>query len=639
MARGKTALLPERRRRQPAITALYCSDVGEVYSNERMRSIYRKRVYPHVGDETAQLYEKLLSKTPERTRRLTVPLERIIDRGDPHSRFARFRHSAEQLLADAGRGALREAGLEADAIDILVVNYMAGKTLPSLAAITCNQLGLREDVVALTLGDMGCSAAVAAIDLVCRMLAGERAPRRALVLSLEPVTNLFSTDDHLGTVVGNTLFGEGCAGVVLSTHREPALWRIAARQRVLVADEAGIGSITLEAGAEGPRISLDRRIPDVAGVAVEANLKRLVPQIIGLGDKLRYLVTKKAPRWQAGIDRWALHPGGVAVLRGLEKSLKLASADLGPSYRVFHERSNMSSPSVIYALENVERSAPAPGERLLLMSFGSGFQVNSMMLTREASTAAREVERTAVVIGGTSGIGLDAARLFVERGYRVVVGSRRAGDAEAEFERLDGVTYLGLDVTDPDSVAAFGRAVWERSFGVDALVVSSGVAPAPALAGRLDEGEMSRTVETNLTGAMRAVNALLPQLRTQGKLVLLSSILGRVPLMGNAVYCATKAGLDHFAEALQLELQRAGRKVSVHSLHPAYVETPMLDSVASESSRTFLAPIKAARVTVELSKILDGKASSGGYVLLRDRAIAGLYRYLPRVFRKVVTSL
>jgi predicted naringenin-chalcone synthase/NAD(P)-dependent dehydrogenase (short-subunit alcohol dehydrogenase family) len=627
-----------RPKKSPAIVGFACSDIGVSLTNADMLAVYRKRAYPHASEETQKLYEKLLGRQPDRSRNFFIHIDEIAGRHDLDTKFKRFKEVSLAWIKDAGEKVLRENGYRPEDIDYLVVNYMAGKTLPSLAGLAAHALGLRSDIDALAIGDMGCAAAVAALDVTKKLLKAEPKPKRALILSLEPVSNLFNFSDSPGTVVGNTLFGEGCAAVVVSTYDEPVLYHIGPSQRILKADDAGVDAIRLESGESGPAIELSRTIPEVAGGAVKENLKKLVPRIIEPSDKIKYLLTKKTPRWQARVDRWAIHPGGRTVLRGMERSLRLATADLGPSYRVFQERSNMSSPSVIYALRNIERAAVKAGERVLMMSFGSGFQVNSVVLTRGKKASSETPELNAVVIGGTSGIGLDAARMLVKRGYRVFVGSRRVGQGD-DFEKLPGVVYLPLDVTSGDSVAAFTEQVWKATFGIDVMVVSSGVSHDATPVGRHDEEALTRTVETNLTGAMRVVNATLPHMRQRGHVILLNSILGQIPLMGSAIYCATKAGLKQFGESVEMELRRSGRKVAVHNLFPAYVKTPMLEQVKG-SSRPLLKPIEASKVTASIEAILDGRASSGdGFVLHRDRMIAGLYRYLPGVFKRLATMM
>lgn len=623
-----------RRSSRVSITGLYCSELGHECSNETMLRVNRERLFPDLDEKARTLYEKLLHH-PGRRRRYVVPYEEIIARFDPQTKFERFHHTALSLMTDAAGGLLRQTGLVGRDFDFLIVNYMAGKTLPSLASRLANKLELRSDVVTYNLGDMGCSAGVISLDLAARLLRGERRARRALVVSLEPVSNLFEHQPDSGAIVGNTLFGEGCAAVAVSSFREPALWVFVRSARALKSDDEGLEAIKLTSGRTGPMIQLSKEIPSVAGEAIRQNLKRLVPTLLTPAEKAAFLATRKVPRWQRHVDHWAVHPGGVQVLKALQKNMKLADADFGPSFRVFEERSNMSSPSCYYALENVERSGPRPGETCLMMSFGSGFKVNTVLLRKGGKRHPAPVEKNAVVVGGTSGIGEAAVKRLCERGYRVVAGSRRVGTPGATFTPQAGVTYLPLDITDEGSTRAFAEEVWSRFFGIDLLVLSSGVASASQPVGRAEAGDWERVVNTNLTGVMRAANALVPQVRTRGRVVLLNSILGRIPLMGNAAYCASKAGLRHFAESMELELRRAGRRVTVHSLFPAYVQTPMLDQV-KDSGKPLLRPVSTGRVMTALDAVLDGRCSTG-FVLLRDRTIATLYEHFPEFYKRVLS--
>lgn len=641
MNKAVVAWLKKPRRKGPtAITGLYCSELGHEVTSESMLATNQEQLFDDLSDEARSLYGKLL-RQPGRRRRYVVPYERIIEKFDLKTKFHRFRETSLALMTDACRGLLRETGYTTGDFDFLIVNYMAGKTLPSLAALLANALELRPSIVSYTLGDMGCSAGVASVDLAVRLLRAEQRPKRALVVSLEPVSNLFEHSDDPGAIVGNTLFGEGCAAVAVSSHREPALWRIDGGVRVLMTNDDSKNAITLAPGETGPMIQLSKEIPAVAGQAITENLKRLVPSLLTPAEKLQFLATRKVPRWQKHIDRWAVHPGGIQVLRALQKHLKLSDADLGPSYRVFEERSNMSSPSCFYALQNIEKAGPKQGERALVMSFGSGFKVNSLVLVKGPKRHHAAVERNAVVVGGTSGIGADTAARLSAEGYRIWAGSRRVqADGSGDFQRLPGVRYLPLDVTDEDSLQAFSDAVWQQTFGVDVVVISSGVAGMPAAVGRADPEQWQQIVDTNLTGAMRVVNALLPRVRSGGRLVLVNSMLGRIPLMGSAAYCAAKAGLHHFARSLELELRRDGRKVTVHSVFPAYVETPMLDEIKEDKkARPLLKPVQVKEVTDQIDALLNGHPVREAFVGPRDRAIDAVSRYLPGAYRAIITRM
>lgn len=626
-------------KKAPAITGIFCSDTGHEYTSEDMFNVNKSHFFDRIDDEQKALYEKLLLKHPDRKRRLVRSYDEIVANGDDGElRQREFERVGLELLESAACGVLEQTHLDPSDIDIVVTTYMAGQTLPSLTSYIAGRLGLRDDVYTVNMGDMGCSAGVAAMDIASRLLRSERRAKRALVLAAEPVSNLFRSEGNTGGIVGNALFGEGSAALIMSTYRERAVYRIKAQQRVHRTDPDSLDAIKTVWQGGGPMIQLSKEIPAVAGKAIEHNLKRLVPQFLSFWDKLKYLITRKTPRWQRKISRWAIHPGGMSVLKGLQKQLRVTEADFGPSYEVFQKRSNMSSPSVIYALDNIEKTRPQKGEKVLMMSFGSGFKVNTMVLEKTSHCIYEKAKKFAVVAGGTSGIGLDAAKQLAADGYHLIIGSRRVA-YNGSYERIKGATYLPLDITDSNSVDAFLKQVWKLSYGIDALIVSSGVAPRPKLQGSQNPNDIVSTVQTNLTGAMMLVNGCVPKMRVRGKVILLNSILGQIPLMGNAAYCATKAGLHHFAESVGVELKRAGRGVQVHSLYPAYVKTPMLDGVQS-GGRTFLKAVEPDVVTRRIARILEGKVREpDGFILRRDKWIAGLYRYAPGAFKSLMSGM
>ncbi|MEC8022785.1 MAG: hypothetical protein VX223_02560, partial [Myxococcota bacterium] len=316
------------KKRSAGISGLYCSDLGEPITSEEVFEINREHVFDDLDEGSRQLYEKLLLNNPTRTRYFVKDYLDVVRAKTPQERAEIFHRISCTLMEDASRGVLEQTGLKPQDIDFLVVNYMAGKTLPSLSSHLAGTLGLRNDVVTVNMSDMGCSAAVAALDLGRRLLNGETDPKRVLMVALEPVSNLFQAEDDSGAIVGNTLFGEGCAAVVLSTHREAMVYDIEHSQRVIHADPESVDAIKLVWNEHGPMIQLSKQIPEVAGRAIESNLRKLVPQFLPLGDKLRYALTKKTPKWQKRIDHWAIHPGGTSVLRGFQRQLRLSDADL-----------------------------------------------------------------------------------------------------------------------------------------------------------------------------------------------------------------------------------------------------------------------------------------------------------------------
>lgn len=176
--------------------------------------------------------------------------------------------------------------------------------------------------------------------------------------------------------------------------------------------------------------------------------------------------------------------------------------------------------------------------------------------------------RTAVVTGASAGIGAATARLLAADGWRVVLGARRRDRIDALADELDGLA-VPLDVTDPDSVAAFLEAVDECHLLVNNAGGALGVEP---LAEAVD-GKWITMFETNVLGLMRMTRGLLPRLigSGDGHVVNVTSIAGIQGYPGGSGYNAAKFGAHGVTESLRHEL--LGEPVRVTEILPGLVET------------------------------------------------------------------
>jgi NAD(P)-dependent dehydrogenase (short-subunit alcohol dehydrogenase family) len=179
--------------------------------------------------------------------------------------------------------------------------------------------------------------------------------------------------------------------------------------------------------------------------------------------------------------------------------------------------------------------------------------------------------RTAIVTGGSSGIGLAVGRRLVADGYDVLLTARTAAKLLAAAAEV-GARWVAADSADP---AAFAAVVAEAG-RVDLLVHAAGV-----LEGTFVRKEQLATFEsvlrTNLTSAFVVSQAVLGAMPAGGRIVFLSSSSAHAPQPGKSAYTASKAGLNAFAGALAKEVERDG--VAVHVVTTGPVATPMLDDV------------------------------------------------------------
>ena len=220
-------------------------------------------------------------------------------------------------------------------------------------------------------------------------------------------------------------------------------------------------------------------------------------------------------------------------------------------------------------------------------------------------------QETAIVTGGSRGIGLAIARRLGRRGARVALCARNAEAAEqaARALRDEGVEALGAaaDVTSAASVRAFVERVREACGGVSLLVNNAGIGIfRPAL--QLEEDDWDRVLDTNLKGAWLMSRAVAPLMVAagRGQIIHIASLAGKNTFAGGGAYCASKWGLRGLAGCLAEELRGQGIRVSL--IFPGSVHTEFSPHAGKDPGR-MLQPEDVAQVV----EMLVGQ-SPGSYV-------------------------
>jgi NADP-dependent 3-hydroxy acid dehydrogenase YdfG len=191
--------------------------------------------------------------------------------------------------------------------------------------------------------------------------------------------------------------------------------------------------------------------------------------------------------------------------------------------------------------------------------------------------------RVAVITGASSGIGEATARVLAASRFRVALLARRTDRIQALASELGhSAIAIRADVTDRDSLIAAAGRVQAELGGADVLVNNAGIMLlAPFTPEAHDDHR--RMIEANLLGAMTVTEVFLGQLRDGGgDLVNLSSVAGRTARPGNAVYAATKWGLNGWSEALRQELQP---DVRVIVIEPGAVATELTDHITYPAAK------------------------------------------------------
>jgi len=191
--------------------------------------------------------------------------------------------------------------------------------------------------------------------------------------------------------------------------------------------------------------------------------------------------------------------------------------------------------------------------------------------------------RVAVITGASSGIGEATARSLVRDGLKVALLARRADRIDALAAELgDAALAIAADVTDREAVVAAAERVRAELGPAAVLVNNAGVMLLGPFSSE-HRADYRQMVEVNLLGAITATEVFLPQLReTGGDLVNISSVAGRTARVGNAVYAATKWGINGFSEGLRQELQP---DIRVMVVEPGAVATELTDHITHDATK------------------------------------------------------
>lgn len=176
------------------------------------------------------------------------------------------------------------------------------------------------------------------------------------------------------------------------------------------------------------------------------------------------------------------------------------------------------------------------------------------------------------ITGAARGIGAHTARLAAARGARVALAGLEPDLLSTLADELGGA-WFECDVTDQAALERAAAGTVERFGAIDAVVANAGIANRGTIAVG-DIEAFVRTVDVNLVGVMRTIAATVPHvIASRGYYLLVSSAAAFTALPGMAAYCASKAGVEQFGNAVRLELRHRG--VAVGTAHMTFIDTDM----------------------------------------------------------------
>jgi alkylresorcinol/alkylpyrone synthase len=286
------------------------------------------------------------------TRHFAVPqVERVFDLTADELNAA-FRSEAPTLAARALTAALDRAGVQPSELDALLICTCTGYLCPGLTSYVAEQLGLRTDAFLQDLVGLGCGAAIPTLRAASHVLAAQPGATVACI-AVEICSAAFYLDDDPGVLISACLFADGAAATVWRSTPGATALRCFGFDTVHV--PADRDKLRFEQRDGKLRNLLDRAVPELAAAAVDRLWQRRDPR---------------------PVSRVVAHPGGKDVLGAVAPVV--APHPLDASAAVLRHFGNMSSPSVLFALEETLKSAvPGADGDFWLVSFGAGFSAHS----------------------------------------------------------------------------------------------------------------------------------------------------------------------------------------------------------------------------------------------------------------------
>jgi 3-oxoacyl-[acyl-carrier protein] reductase len=229
-----------------------------------------------------------------------------------------------------------------------------------------------------------------------------------------------------------------------------------------------------------------------------------------------------------------------------------------------------------------------------------------------------QVGRVAIVTGGSKGIGKGIAKGFADAGYKVLIVSRNAAEAQAAAAEIGGeASGLEADVSTLEGTRAMAAAALERYGAIDVLLANAGIFPAAKLE-QMTEADFDLVINANLKSALFSVQACLPAMKAAGKgrVVLTSSITGPITgYPGWSHYGASKAGQLGFMRTAAIELAPFG--ITVNAVMPGNIMTEGLAGMGQDylDQMSACIPMKRLGAVADIAAAALYFASDGaGYV-------------------------
>lgn len=334
------------------------------------------------NDETASRKLNLLSRHSGISQRYSVvpdfynsKSEHLFfssNHGSPNveDRLNEYKDKAVPLAIDAIQDAFKKiaAPLSEFGITHLITVSCTGLYAPGLDAELIDQLNLPDEIFHVAINFQGCNAAFHALKLSDMIIKTDE-NAKVLIVCVELCTLHFKPKNNHDNLLSNTIFGDGASALIVTS--DP----FAKQHKKSGLEINGFFSLLLKRGK-------DLMGWNINPANFEMILDSKVPEFIG--EEIDEIVLKAGIKLNIkpeAIDNWAIHPGGKKILDTIKRQLHMNDTDLIQSYKVLNDYGNMSSPTILFVLNEILKKEPKPEETIFSIGFGPGISIETALFT------------------------------------------------------------------------------------------------------------------------------------------------------------------------------------------------------------------------------------------------------------------
>ena len=323
-----------------------------LFQNSGIKTRYS--VLPDFGtNQTENSFFNANQRVPDVTQRVTV-----------------FKENAASLAIAAMKAAFKKLNTNIADFKIthLITVTCTGIYAPGIGATLIEQLELPEDIFHTAINFMGCNAAFPALNLA-DLITKTDENAKVLIVCVELCTLHFHAVDDNDNLLANTVFGDGCAAVVVVSDAASKK----NQQSGLTIN--GFYSLLLNKGK-------NLMGWNITPVNFEMVLDSGIPEFIG--NEVNEIVMKATEKFKtepSAIGKWAIHPGGKKILDSIKKQTHLSDSDMQYSYKILSDYGNMSSPTILFVLNEIMQAEHGEGESIFSIGFGPGLSIETALLT------------------------------------------------------------------------------------------------------------------------------------------------------------------------------------------------------------------------------------------------------------------